>query len=78
MTFEDTVQGWVYDIGLGFAAIQQRMQGTEHDIAFFQALGCAIALHCIALTPFIYGLPPLPPTPSSFIYGLPPLPDQVA
>ena len=26
-----------------------RMQGTEHDIAFFLALGCAIALHCIAL-----------------------------
>ena len=25
------------------------MQGTEHDIAFFLALGCAIALHCIAL-----------------------------
>ena len=26
-----------------------RMQGTEHDIAFSLALGCAIALHCIAL-----------------------------
>ena len=26
-----------------------RMQGTEQDIAFFLALGCAIALHCIAL-----------------------------
>merc|ERR1712093_537501 len=26
-----------------------RIQGTEHDIAFFLALGCAIALHCIAL-----------------------------
>ena len=26
-----------------------RMRGTEHDIAFFLALGCAIALHCIAL-----------------------------
>ena len=26
-----------------------RMQGTEHDIAFVLALGCAIALHCIAL-----------------------------
>ena len=26
-----------------------RMQGTEHVIAFFLALGCAIALHCIAL-----------------------------
>ena len=25
------------------------MQGTDHDIAFFLALGCAIALHCIAL-----------------------------
>ena len=25
------------------------MRGTEHDIAFFLALGCAIALHCIAL-----------------------------
>ena len=26
-----------------------RMQGTEHDRAFFLALGYAIALHCIAL-----------------------------
>ena len=26
-----------------------RMQGTEHDRAFFLALGSAIALHCIAL-----------------------------
>ena len=25
------------------------MRETEHDIAFFLALGCAIALHCIAL-----------------------------
>ena len=25
------------------------MQGTEHDIVFVLALGCAIALHCIAL-----------------------------
>ena len=28
---------------------EHRMQGTEHDMAFVLALGCAIALHCIAL-----------------------------
>ena len=28
-----------------------RMQGTENDVAFFCALGCAIVLHCIA-SPF--------------------------
>ena len=31
------------------SARRHRIRGTEHDIAFFLALSCAIALHCIAL-----------------------------
>ena len=48
------------------------MQGTEHDIALFLALGCAIALYCIALqciltkkktecSPFFGTVPPIFP-----------------